>query len=638
MSALLLRLGPREGRVSAGRLWSREPLLFVVVAATAILDSAASIIRHVHFGSGLDLAIFDQAIWHYSRFEAPFSSIKAENLLGDHFHPILVLLAPLYWLWSDPRMLLVAQSVLVAASIIPVFLFAQSRIGRPGAYLLAGAYAALWGIQVGVLYDFHEVAFAPLLIALTILLADRRRWGWFWLVIALVLLVKEDLSIFVVFVGVYLLTRRELRHGAALIVVGIAWYELATRVFIPHFAGGTHYVYWTYGQFGKNPLDALGGVIRAPWRLLTIGFSPVAKAHTILAMLAPFLFLSFGSRLFILALPLLAERFLSTNANFWYTHYDYSLTIAPVLAMAAAAGLCNLVRIVPARPGRRIVVIVAAGTMLVTSLAVSKLGTSDSVVNSLTDPAFYHAPGYAAGASRALEHVPENGSLKTVDLLLPHASERQRIEQLDPKTVGLDDYVVVNVVQPGCCGSTGNGTTEVLGKVLDGELPKMTPIYYADGWLVTQRPPSGQAPVSGVLVPMPANDALTVNRAAARWRAGLVDEFTHFFACYHQWQLQGQPASACFAGAVAPLRGGQRSLSTAIHAVRPALEPPCAQLATAALVATHQVTLDLRRLIPAAASPSRSALPTAVTPVQNDLTDLDLSGQLDRFTILCSPR
>jgi len=186
-----------------------EPVLLALVGLSVVLDAVASIIRHVNLGSGLDLSFFDQAVWHYSKFQAPFSSILGKDLLGDHFHPLVAVLAPLYWIWSDPRMLLIAQAVLVAASIVPVFLFAKPRLGRVGAYLLAAAYAAFWGLQVGALYDFHELAFAPLLIALTIFFADRRRWGWFWLSVALVLLVKEDLSVYVVFLGVYLLTLRE---------------------------------------------------------------------------------------------------------------------------------------------------------------------------------------------------------------------------------------------------------------------------------------------------------------------------------------------------------------------------------------------------------------------------------------------
>ena len=53
------------------------------------------------------------------------------NLLGDHFHPLIAVLAPLYWIWDDPRMLLLAQAALFAASMVPVARFAERR--RPAA-------------------------------------------------------------------------------------------------------------------------------------------------------------------------------------------------------------------------------------------------------------------------------------------------------------------------------------------------------------------------------------------------------------------------------------------------------------------------------------------------------------------------
>jgi uncharacterized membrane protein len=102
------------------------------VPAIARLASRRLLVRHEHFGSGFDLGIFTQAVWHYSHFQAPASSIKGTaNLLGDHFQPILILLAPLFWVWADARTLLIAQAVLVAASIVPVYLFAPA-IGAPG--------------------------------------------------------------------------------------------------------------------------------------------------------------------------------------------------------------------------------------------------------------------------------------------------------------------------------------------------------------------------------------------------------------------------------------------------------------------------------------------------------------------------
>ena len=72
--------------------------------------------RHWHFGSSAyDMGIFDQVVWHLSRFEAPASSVRGfSNFLGDHFFPVIALFAPLYWIAPRPESLIVAQAVLVA--------------------------------------------------------------------------------------------------------------------------------------------------------------------------------------------------------------------------------------------------------------------------------------------------------------------------------------------------------------------------------------------------------------------------------------------------------------------------------------------------------------------------------------------
>nr|MDQ6915045.1 DUF2079 domain-containing protein [Actinomycetota bacterium] len=231
-----LRLPPMpHPRVPA--LVRREPFLLVLVAVAAFAYSAYQIVRYPHYLlPGIDLSIFSQTVWHYSHFEAAQNTIRGfPNILGDHFSPILVVLAPLYWIWADPRMLIAAQGVLVAASIVPVFLFAEPRIGRVPAYFLSGAYALFWGISAGVAFDFHEVAFAPLVLGLTLLFIDRGRWRAYWIALFLLLCVKEDMSLLTVFLGLYLIALRQFRRGAITVVVGAAWYELATAVLMPHF-------------------------------------------------------------------------------------------------------------------------------------------------------------------------------------------------------------------------------------------------------------------------------------------------------------------------------------------------------------------------------------------------------------------
>jgi len=120
-----------------------------LVCVIALLDSIERVVRYVNFRAGLDLSIFDQAIWHYSQFQGRYSTIKGSNLLGDHFHPLIAVFAALYWVWSDPRLLLIASSILVACSVIPVFLFARRRLPWLPSYLIAVAYGLFWGLQGG---------------------------------------------------------------------------------------------------------------------------------------------------------------------------------------------------------------------------------------------------------------------------------------------------------------------------------------------------------------------------------------------------------------------------------------------------------------------------------------------------------
>src|SRR3954451_6119235 len=130
-------------------------------------------------------------------------------------------------------MLVIGQSVLIAASVIPVYAFARVRIGRLAATLLGVGYVLFWGLHQAVTFDFHEVAFAPLLIAGAILATQRERWRWVAACLALLLLTKEDMSFFVATFGMYLLLLRHWRQGVATIAAGVLWYPLATKLLMP---------------------------------------------------------------------------------------------------------------------------------------------------------------------------------------------------------------------------------------------------------------------------------------------------------------------------------------------------------------------------------------------------------------------
>ena len=102
--------------------------VIALAAAAAACFATIGLLRHGNWWSGLDLGLFSQSVWHWGNLEAPLSTLKGDgNLLGDHFSPIVALLAPAAWTGREPEALVIAQALLVAASILPVHSYARDR-------------------------------------------------------------------------------------------------------------------------------------------------------------------------------------------------------------------------------------------------------------------------------------------------------------------------------------------------------------------------------------------------------------------------------------------------------------------------------------------------------------------------------
>ncbi|MFA4872559.1 MAG: DUF2079 domain-containing protein [Patescibacteria group bacterium] len=167
-----------------------------------------------------------------------YSSIQGHNYLGDHFEPILFLIAPLYALFPDPRMLLVLQTLALALAAWPLFLISQKVIKSQSHRVdesenqktdkpiteklknwLPTAVGTLWllhpAVQNANLFEFHSLSFAPLFLFFLFyywqkikesktdkLRTDRlNNCTLFTLFLLLSLSVREDVSLITLFLG-----------------------------------------------------------------------------------------------------------------------------------------------------------------------------------------------------------------------------------------------------------------------------------------------------------------------------------------------------------------------------------------------------------------------------------------------------
>ncbi len=436
----------RNRQDDARRLW---PYVWIATTLLAVVYAAYSIWRHTHFEShAFDLGLYDQAFWHLSRFQSPASTIRGiANIFGDHFHPLIMVLVPFYWLFRSPVVLLAGQAVFLAAALPAAYALAiRLKVPAVPAFALAIATASNPGMVLTASFDFHEVALAPALILASALAFESRRW--YWAAIVGLLLLKESVSAYAALLGVtfalraFLQTRRfdrAVRHGLATVAVGLTAFLLVTRLVIPALSGGQGFIYWNqYRAVGATPAQLAWNVVAHPARTLGTLVDDPDKRHTERAMLATFAGLPLLSWTTWPALLLaFGERFWSSSINLWLLQFHYQQMMIGVFALSTLYVLHDLARW---RRLRGIAFGAAVSVLVLTGWVYGKL----QPWSILTNPSVLSRP--VAQWNAALRTIPGSAAVSAQDAFVPHLSHRNTI-LLFPN-LGTAEYVVLDSRAP----------------------------------------------------------------------------------------------------------------------------------------------------------------------------------------------
>ena len=333
----------RPDRLAIGRVVATWWLPSVIACAVGALYVCYSVAQwRALVAPSWDLGIFTEAAQAYSRFEAPIVPIKGPgyNLLGDHFHPLLALLGPIFRLFPSALTLLVVQDVLIAVSVLPIARLAQRLLGRGGALLVGLAYGLGWGLQGAVAAQFHEVCLAVPLLAFGGVAFVERRWSACMAWLAPLVLVKEDLGLTVFMAGLAIAWRARgegrpaVLRGLAYALFGIIAFVVTVKVLLPAMnPAGT----WAYSLDGSatgagTPMGGSTSARQVPslWDILT---TPSVKLATLLVLLAGAGFVGASSPWFALVLPTLAWRFAgSVEAYYVWDSWHYNAVLVPIAA------------------------------------------------------------------------------------------------------------------------------------------------------------------------------------------------------------------------------------------------------------------------------------------------------------------
>ena len=436
----------------------RDPFIWVTSLTVFGAYLAISLFRLLQLNpSSWDLAIYTEYVKQAASWHAPVADVRTAgfNLLGDHFQPIVMVVAPLFRVFPSAATLVAVQALLAALSVFGVSQAAREKFGVGPSRAIAVAYGFSWGLQQLANFDFHEIAFAVPLLAFSLSALVRGRIkAAVWWALPLVF-VKEDQGFTVAAIGLYLVIagmraaarepagsgvtitsadpdgRRRIKAGQILLIWGFAWSFLAIGVIIPHFNPAHQYDYWSDGGIlapgGHPTVTGLIGQFFHAWP---------DKLQTIVILLLPTAFIALRSPVVLIAGPSLLLRFLSTDSSFWGTYWHYNATVMPIIFIAAIDAMARISAVMDAegpaasaswvsgsRGARRAVLAGARRYGAAMILAITVPLAFQFPLSTLWSAQSYRISGQVKSADAAMAQVPDGATVQaTLDLLAPLAA------------------------------------------------------------------------------------------------------------------------------------------------------------------------------------------------------------------------
>lgn len=428
MELSIAKLGKRlsDPRVLAGLVW-------MAIVLYVLLFGTLTVLKHEAFETtAFDLGNMDQAVWNsiHGRF-LPFTNWGEEGTrLAYHVDPILVLISPLYLVYSDPRTLLVLQTLVITLGAWPVYLLARARLGTtPAVLVFPLAYLLFPALEAANMFDFHPTTLVAGFVPWGLYFLEKRRYPLFFLISVLIMCCKEEMPLLVVMMGLYaLILQRNWRVGVSAVGAGVAWFIVALYVIIPHYNPAGHSPYLgAYSHLGEGPMGIIKTALTDPAALLRTLLAG-EKLTYLRDLFTPVAFLSlFGVQILLLCLPSLGIILLSGDPQVYTLEkFHYAAPLVPFVVVSAVYGTDFLAQKLGSRwrVGERKWVCGFAALVLLSTLAYHRYRGFTPFGANFALPVI---TSHDRLAEKFIALVPQEAVVSAQSKLNPHLSQRQRI-------------------------------------------------------------------------------------------------------------------------------------------------------------------------------------------------------------------
>ncbi len=438
-------------------------LVYLSTLLYIILFAWLSILRHETFqSSAMDLGYTDQVVWNtlhgrFMRFstyqnapiDLPLDQFRRTDiLLAYHVELMLAPISLLYLIYDSPVTLLLLQTVVIGLGAWPAFWLARQRLGSDFAGLVfALAYLLAPAVEGANLSDFHAVSLTASLLLFAFYFLQARRYRLFFVFIVLAMSAKEDISLLVLMIGLYILFGlKERRSGALTALMGLGWFLVCTQVILPHYNGLPLSPFLhRLAIFGPTVKESLFNLFREPVLLLKWLLQPEIVAY-LGGLLVSAGFMSLFSPVILgLSAPVVGMNVFSAWSWTYSEGAHYSASIVPFVVVSGIQGLDWLARQFWERwgvPRRKAINGLAVLVLLISGYHHYQVGVSPLARG-------FRPPGLTPHHRLAREFmalIPPDAPLSAQSGLYPHLAHREKA-YLFP-AINDAEYVFLDVTSP----------------------------------------------------------------------------------------------------------------------------------------------------------------------------------------------
>lgn len=421
-------------------------LLKTAAAAGAVLFVAFvggfGVFRYLTYSTpNYDFGIFSQMFYYMKETFLPMTTLERGTYLSHfavHISPIFYLLLPGFLLFPSPMYLQIMQAVVLASSVIPLYLLCRHyRLSNKMILCFVTAFFFFPAVSGGCYYDLHENCFLLPLLLWFFYSAEKRKIPLYYITGLLVLLVKEDAFIYVVFACIYfLIAKRLYLHGSIMLIVSASYFVIALILLYMQGYGAM------VNRFGNFMTDSDGSLLQVvktvfvnPALVISESFE-IEKLLYMLAMLVPLGFLPVFCKKpqqLILLMPFIL---INLMPDYKYQHSIYFQYNFGVTAFLFYLSIMNLRRL-KGRFKKFMALFIVAGTVV--GFFCTSVRYSSYFIT------YFDKYETISTINLYLEDIPSDASVIADTLFIPKLSQRAVIYERNYTDVTDADYYIYDM-------------------------------------------------------------------------------------------------------------------------------------------------------------------------------------------------